>query len=547
MAGVPCPWAVGEVEPLLAVRGGDARKVTGLSGRTLCEVFLMTNYAPVTDILCCARTAALPPDLRDFIFMPAAPARLIRPRQTKIVATLGPASNSAEMIRKLYVAGVDMFRLNFSHGTHEDHAARMKIIRDLESEFGRPIGVLADLQGPKNRIGKFKDGKIEVTAGQVIRFDLDETPGDATRVNLPHPEVIAAMHVGSIILIDDGKVRVEIVEQGKDYLCGKILSGRALSNNKGFNIPGVILPISALTAKDRRDLEAALAMGADWIAQSFVQKPEDVAEAKKLIAGRAALMIKIEKPSAVETFEQMLVLADGVMLARGDLGVEIPPEEVPVVQKKIVRMTRNAGKPIVVATQMLESMIENATPTRAEASDVATAVFDGTDAVMLSAETASGQYPLEAVQIMDRICQRVEKDEIYRALINNEAFAARNDDASDAITVAADQVAHDTHAACIVTYTTSGTTALRAVRQRPAMKVVCMSQNIATVRRLAVSYGVHAVHVDTVNTFAEAVTLAQKRVADEGLAIKGNRFVMTAGVPFGTPGSTNILRVAWVE
>jgi pyruvate kinase len=252
--------------------------------------------------------------------MSAENTRVIRSRQTKIVATLGPASTSAEVIRKLYLAGVDMFRLNFSHGTHEDHAARMKIIREIEKEFGRPIGVLADLQGPKNRIGKFKDGKIEVKAGDIIRFDLDDTPGDQTRVNLPHPEVIAAMHVGSIILIDDGKVRVEIVEQGKDFLRGKIISGRVLSNNKGFNIPGVILPISALTDKDRRDLDAALAMGADWIAQSFVQTPDDVAEAKKLIAGRAALMIKIEKPSAVETFEQMLVLCDGVMLARNSAG-----------------------------------------------------------------------------------------------------------------------------------------------------------------------------------------------------------------------------------
>lgn len=473
--------------------------------------------------------------------------QVIRSRQTKIVATLGPASASEEVIRKLYLQGVDMFRLNFSHGTHDDHRAKMAIIRGLEKEYGRPIGVLGDLQGPKNRVGKFKDGKIELTAGQLIRLDLDPTPGDEKRVNLPHPEVIAAMHVGSIILLDDGKVKMEIVEQGSDYLVGKIITGKYLSNNKGFNIPGVILPISALTDKDRHDLVAALDMGCDWIAQSFVQKPEDVAEAKKLIAGRAALMIKIEKPSAVETFEEMLVLCDGVMLARGDLGVEIPPEDVPVVQKKIVRLTRNAGKPIVVATQMLESMIENATPTRAEASDVATAVFDGTDAVMLSAETASGQYPFESVQIMDRICQRVEKDEIYRSLINNDAFAALNDDASDAITVAADQVAHDIKAACIVTYTTSGSTALRAVRQRPAMKIVCLTQNLSTARRLAVSYGVHAIKVEEISTFADAVTLAQKRVADEGLAAKGTRFVMTAGVPFGTPGSTNILRVAWVE
>lgn len=474
-------------------------------------------------------------------------SKIIRPRQTKIVATLGPASTTEDVIRELFIRGVDMFRLNFSHGTHEDHAARYNIIRKLEKEFNRPIGVLADMQGPKNRIGKFKDGKIEITAGQLLRLDLDETPGDATRVNLPHPEVIAAMKPGSIILLDDGKVKMEIVEQGQDYLVGKIISGRVLSNNKGFNIPGVILPVSTFTEKDRRDLEAALALGVDWIAQSFVQTPEDVAEAKKLIAGRAALMVKIEKPSAVQYFDQILVQADGVMLARGDLGVEIPPEEVPVVQKKIVRKVRYAGKPIVVATQMLESMIENAAPTRAEASDVATAVFDGTDAVMLSAETASGQYPFEAVQIMDRICQQVEKDELYRSIINADHPDARHNDASDAITVAADQVAHDIKAVCIVTYTTSGSTALRAVRQRPEMKVVCLTQNLSTARRLAVSYGVHAIEVDHINTFADAVAMAQKLVKSEGIAGKGQRFVMTAGVPFGTPGSTNILRVAWVE
>ncbi len=478
--------------------------------------------------------------------MPPSPS-VIRSRQTKILATLGPASSTAEMIRTLYLTGVDMFRLNFSHGTHEDHAMRLGFIRALEKEFGRPVGVVADLQGPKNRIGKFKDGKIEVKAGQLIRLDLDETPGDATRVNLPHPEVIAAMHPGSIILLDDGKVKMEIVEQAKDHLVGKIISGRNLSDRKGFNIPGVILPVSSLTEKDRRDLDAALTMGVDWIAQSFVQTPEDVAEAKKLIAGRAALMVKIEKPSAVEYFDQILVLADGVMLARGDLGVEIPPEDVPVVQKKIVRKVRYAGKPIVVATQMLESMIENAAPTRAEASDVATAVYDGTDCVMLSAETASGQYPVEAVQIMDRICQRVERDELYRSLIDADHLDARNNDASDAITVAADQVAHDIKAACIVTYTTSGSTALRAVRQRPSMKVVCLTQNLSTARRLALSYGVFAIHVEEVSNFGDAVALAQKRVAADGLAAKGSRFVMTAGVPFGTPGSTNILRVAWVE
>jgi pyruvate kinase len=473
--------------------------------------------------------------------------KIIRSRQTKIVATLGPASASEEMIRKLFLAGVDVFRLNFSHGEHSDHRSRVDIIRKVEQETGRPIGIIGDLQGPKLRVGKFKDGKISLTAGQKIRLDLSSELGDETRVNLPHPEVIAAMKPGSFILLDDGKVRMEIVEQGPDYLVGQIISGRTLSNNKGFNVPGVVLPISPLTPKDRIDLEAAIGMGVDWIAQSFVQRPEDVLEAKQLIAGRAALLIKIEKPSALNYLDEMVALADGVMLARGDLGVEIPPEEVPIVQKKVVRAVRFAGKPIVVATQMLESMIENPSPTRAEANDVATAVFDGTDAVMLSAETAAGQYPLEAVQIMDRICRRVEQDELYRSLIDADHPNARQNDASDAITIAADQVAHDLKASCIVTYTTSGSTALRAVRQRPAMKVVVMTQNIATARRLAVSYGVHAIEVHEAESFSDAVLIAQHRVGEEEVAQKGDRFVMTAGVPFGTPGSTNILRVAWVE
>ncbi|HRK98167.1 MAG: pyruvate kinase [Alphaproteobacteria bacterium] len=470
-----------------------------------------------------------------------------RDRQTKIVATLGPASNTEEMIRKLFMAGVDVFRLNFSHGEHKDHHDRVKMIRKVEEETGRPIAIIADMQGPKLRVGKFKDGKIELTVGQKLRLDLDSTPGDQTRVNLPHPEVINTMTIGSHILLDDGKVRMEIVDKGDGFLVGEIQAGRSLSNNKGFNIPGVVLPIAALTPKDRIDLEAALGMGVDWIAQSFVQKPEDVIEAKKLIAGRAALMIKIEKPSALNYLDQMIAQADGVMLARGDLGVEIPPEEVPIVQKKVVRAVRFAGKPIVVATQMLESMIENPAPTRAEANDVATAVFDGTDAVMLSAETAAGQYPLEAVQIMSRICTRVEKDELYRTLIDTDHPDARLNDASDAITVAADQVAKDIHAACIVTYTTSGGTALRAVRQRPAVRIVCMTQNLGTARRLTLSYGIHSLKIDNIATFGDAVQIAQKRLGEENLAQKGERFVMTAGVPFGTPGSTNVLRIAWVE
>ncbi len=317
----------------------------------------------------------------------------LRHRQTKIVATLGPASADIDMIRRLFVAGVDVFRLNFSHGSHEDHRARVESIRSIEKEFETPIGIIADLQGPKLRVGRFKGGSIALSQGMKLRLDLDEAEGDEHRVNLPHPEIIKALEPGAFILVDDGKVRMKILEKGKDHLLAEVVSGTRLSNNKGVNVPGVVLPIPALTEKDRKDLTAALSMNVDWIAQSFVQRPEDVAETRKLIAGRAGLLAKIEKPSALQHFDAILDLVDAIMLARGDLGVEIPPEDVPAVQKNIVRRVRDSGKPIIVATQMLESMIESPSPTRAEASDVATAVYDGTDAVMLSAETAAGKYP----------------------------------------------------------------------------------------------------------------------------------------------------------
>lgn len=462
------------------------------------------------------------------------------------MATLGPASANQEMIRTLYLAGVDVFRLNFSHGSHDDHAARIKIIRNLEEEFGMPVAAVADLQGPKLRVGRFKNGGIELKAGMKLRLDLDEAEGDETRVCLPHPEIIRAIEKDAVILMDDGKVRLRIAEKGKSHLLAEVISGVKISNNKGVNVPGTVLPIAALTEKDRRDLTAALAMGADWIAQSFVQRPEDVAEAKKLIGGRAALMAKIEKPSALEQFDAILDLVDGIMLARGDLGVECPPEDVPAIQKRIVRKVRHAGKPIIVATQMLESMIENPSPTRAEASDVATAVYDGADAVMLSAETAAGKYPVEAVSIMNRICEHTEMDDTYRRIIDADRPDIE-EDSSDAITAAAHQVAHSVRAACVVNYTTSGSTTLRMARQRPHMPIMCLTQNNNVARRLCLSYGVHAVHVTDVANTTEAVNRAGALAIQQNLAKKGDRLVLTAGVPFGTPGSTNTLRVAWVE
>ncbi|MEM7618062.1 MAG: pyruvate kinase [Pseudomonadota bacterium] len=474
------------------------------------------------------------------------PEDIRRYRQTKIVATLGPASGDPEMMRTLFEAGVDVFRMNFSHGSHDDHRKNMQTARQLEVEFGRPVAVLADLQGPKLRIGQFKDGKIELTEGQDFRFDLSDVPGDTTRVQLPHPEVMEVMDVGSEILLDDGKVRVQVMAKDKEGLDTKIMTGAVLSNNKGFNIPGVKLPIKALTDKDREDLEAAIEMGADWIAQSFVQSSDDVIEAKQLIDGRAALMAKIEKPSAVNEIDDIIEVVDGVMLARGDLGVEIPPEQVPAVQKKVVRKVRHAGKPIIVATQMLESMVENARPTRAEASDVATAVYDGADAVMLSAETAVGSYPVEAVSIMNRICESTESDKNYRRIMESDHPETKSD-SSDAITVAATYVAEDVGAAAIVNYTTSGSTTLRAVRQRPNVPVLCLTQNIQTARRLVLSFGVRTMHITDVNSFAETVESAIELVSQKGYAQKGDKIVLTAGVPFGVSGSTNVLRIAEVK
>ncbi|MGH1402740.1 MAG: pyruvate kinase [Alphaproteobacteria bacterium] len=470
-----------------------------------------------------------------------------RNRQTKILATIGPASSDEKMIEELFQAGVDLFRLNFSHGSHEDHYAVLQGIRAVEKRYNHPVGVIADLQGPKLRIGTFKDDSIRIEKGQHFRFDTDSTLGDETRVCLPHPEVIAAMETGSLIFLDDGKVRVEIVEKGDGYLIGEIQSGSVLSNNKGFNIPGTVLPIPALTDKDRKDLVAALDMDVDWIAQSFVQTPEDVHEARDLINGRAALMVKIEKPSALMQLEEIVDAADGVMLARGDLGVEIPPEDVPAVQKNVVRMVRDLGKPIVVATQMLESMITNARPTRAEASDVATAVYDGADCVMLSAETAVGEYPVRAVEMMDRIACRIEDDETYLEMMETSRPDALNTP-SDAITTAAYYVAQDVDAKLIVNYTMSGSTALRTARQRPEIPIICLTPDLNVARRIVLSYGVCPIHDDArEEDFTGPARHASEIAVNKGFIQKGDRFIMTAGVPFGVQGTTNILRIGKVE
>ncbi|MGE0719535.1 MAG: pyruvate kinase [Alphaproteobacteria bacterium] len=469
-----------------------------------------------------------------------------RARSTKIVATLGPASGSAEVIGALFDAGVDVFRLNFSHGTHAEHRARYDVIRAVERDRKRPIGVLMDLQGPKLRVGTFADGKVTLKAGQGYRLDLTDTPGDAARAYLPHPEIFEAIEPGTDLLQDDGKIRLRVEKVRAKVAETVVVTGGVLSNRKGVNVPNAVLPLSALTAKDRADLTFGLDLGVDWVALSFVQRPDDVAEARRLIAGRAAIMVKLEKPQAIERLDEIMDLTDAMMVARGDLGVEMPPEDVPGLQKRIVRACRIAGKPVVVATQMLESMVSAPAPTRAEASDVATAVYDGADAVMLSAETAAGAYPLEAVRIMDRIIIKVEHDPLYRPIMDAEHTAPEHT-AADAISAAAAQVAQTIGAAAICTYTTSGSTTLRAARERPTSPILGLTAKLETARRLAVLWGVHWVPTRDVRSFTDMVERARKVAVQEGLAKPGDRLVITAGVPFGTPGATNVLRIAWVE
>jgi pyruvate kinase len=471
---------------------------------------------------------------------------LRRSRFIKIVATVGPASSTPEVLRELFLAGADVFRLNFSHGSHADHRARYETIRALEEETGRPVCVMADLQGPKLRIGAFRDGPIDLSPGMRLRLDLDPAPGDATRVSLPHPEIFAALRPGAELLMDDGRVRVRVDRCGPDSADTEVVVGDRLSDRKGVNVPNLMLPISPLTAKDRDDLRFALDLGVDWVALSFVQRPEDVAEARRLVAGRASVLVKLEKPSAIEFLDELVDMADGLMVARGDLGVEMPAEDVPSIQKRIVRQARAAGKPVIVATQMLESMVSSPTPTRAEASDVATAVYDGADAVMLSAETAAGKYPVEAVSIMDRIARRTEADPTYRTIIEAGRTEAQNTSA-DAITAAARQVAHQIAAAAIVTFTTRGTTALRAARERPEVPILCLTPSMETARRLSMVFGVHAVVTSDVRSLNEMTDKASRIAREDGIAVPGQRLVITAGMPFGTPGSTNVLRIAWVE
>ena len=472
-------------------------------------------------------------------------------KKTKIVSTLGPATSSKEMIEKLFLSGVNVFRVNFSHGEHETHGQVIKNIREIEEKHKRPIAVLADLQGPKFRVGKFENGEVDLEIGQKFTFDSDETIGTPSRVYLPHDNVIKALKVGEKILLDDGRVQMVVEEKQADKIIAKVLAGKTLKDRKGFNLPNTNLPVSALTDKDRVDLDFALSQDVDFVALSFVQRPDDVAEAKKLInahgsKNKVGLISKIEKPSAVDLIVPIIEASDGIMLARGDLGVEMPPEEVPSIQKKIVRICREQGKPIIVATQMLESMTDSPAPTRAEASDVATAVYEGSDAVMLSAETATGAYPVQAVEMMAKISNSIEDDEGYQRMRDAEAML-NDHTSSDAITFAAKQVSETIGASLIVTYTTSGSTAYRTSRMRPRTPILALTSDLKTSRKLCLSFGVYPFWAKDVKSFSKIIEKAIDIALREELVVEGQRIVVTAGVPFGAPGSTNTLRIAWVK
>ncbi|WP_374421247.1 pyruvate kinase [Novosphingobium arvoryzae] len=467
---------------------------------------------------------------------------MTRGRKVKILATLGPASRSPEMIEKLLRAGADAFRVNMSHGDHETHAETIAAIRAVEKAIGRPVGILCDLQGPKLRVGQFVGGKAVIRHGSHFTLDRNPAPGDETRVCLPHPELFGVLEKGQRLLIDDGKLRLKVIRASEDAILCSAEVGGVISDRKGVNVPDAVVPVPALTEKDRRDLAFAVQHGADWIALSFVQRPEDVAEARRLMGGYGALMAKIEKPAAIDRLDEIIELADAIMVARGDLGVELNPEEVPPLQKMIVAATRRSGKPVVVATQMLESMIESPAPTRAEVSDVANAVYDGADAVMLSAETASGAWPVEAVTIMDRIASQVERDPGYRQQVSF-AEVLPDHTTADALAQACASIIQTVAISGVIVFTGSGSTARRVARERPAapMLVLTPSQKIA--RRLALLWGAHAVTTKDIGSFEEMIAKGKRMALRHGFGVAGSKLVTLAGVPFGTPGSTNLLHV----
>ena len=469
-----------------------------------------------------------------------------RNRRVKVVATLGPASSATEMIERLFLAGVDVFRINMSHSSHEAARALQNSVRWVAKRHRHPIGLLADLQGPKFRIGEFPGGRVFVNDGAIFRFEAAERPGTSEGVYLPHPQIFAAVEPGHMLLLDDGRIRMRVLEKKTDSIAAEVLVGGALGSRKGISLPDTLLPVGPLTEKDRADLAYLLKLGIDWLALSFLQRGEDVHDVRKLVGDRAAILAKIEKPSAIVDLDAIIAASDGLMVARGDLGVEIPVERVPGLQKRITRKARAAGKPVVVATQMLESMISSPLPTRAEVSDVATAVFDGADAVMLSAESAIGQYPLEAIQMMDRIAIEVESDPTYDAIVHATTTTPQPTGA-DAIAAAAHAIADTVKLSAIVCYTATGSTALRVTRERPNLPIIGLTPVEAIARRLSLVWGIQSVMTGDPANLTDMVNKACRIAFDEGFVRPNDGLLITAGVPLGSPGATNMIRIAFVD
>ena len=469
-----------------------------------------------------------------------------RNRRVKVLATLGPASSATEMIERLFLAGVDVFRINMSHCSHETARALQNSVRWVAKRHRHPIGILADLQGPKFRVGEFPGGRAFINDGAIFRFEQEERPGTSESVHLPHPQIFAAVEPGQMLLLDDGRIRMRVVEKTKSSIAAQVLVGGALGSRKGITLPDTLLPVGPLTAKDRADLSHVLKLGVDWIALSFLQRAADIHGVRRLVGERAAILAKIEKPSAVADLDAIVAAADGLMVARGDLGVEIPVERVPGVQKQITRKARGAGKPVVVATQMLESMISSPVPTRAEVSDVATAVFDGADAVMLSAESAIGQFPLEAIQVMDRIAIEVESDPSYDAIVH-ATRTTHQPTGADAIAAAAHAIADTVKLSAIVCYTATGSTALRVTRERPGLPIIGLTPVEATARRLSLVWGIELVLTGDPATLTDMVSKACRIAFDEGFVKPGDGIMIIAGVPLGSPGATNMVRIAFVD
>lgn len=467
---------------------------------------------------------------------------------TKILATIGPTTATKEILSKLIDAGADAFRFNFSHGTHEEHKERYNIVRELSFKKGRHVSIVADMQGPKLRVGTFQNGSVTLKKGQTFTLDLENLPGDETRVNLPHKEIFEAVKTKDKLLLNDGNIVLEVINKDLSHISTKVLVGGVLSDHKGVNLPNITLSISALTQKDKKDLKFALDLGVDWISLSFVQKAQDVKDAKAIIGNRALIISKLEKPSAIDELDEIIALSDAIMVARGDLGVECPIETVPVLQKKIIAACRKHSKPVIVATQMLESMIKSPTPTRAEVSDVATAVYDMADTVMLSAETAVGQYPVESVEMMHHIIERVENDPYFiNCTTQNESHVCELE--SLGITYAAKELSEVLpNVAAIVTFTNSGFTTFSMAKERPDLPIVAITPHQSVASRMGIVWGVQAaVDPEVFKNFDAIESIASKHVKALGYGKKGDYIIATAGYPFGKTLMTNLLHTIKIK